>query len=452
MDAKMINSNTSSKNHLELTSVNAQNNSSYSHINSILAVLHETLSRSNQIQQKFLEHQAQVLQTVSTRAGILTNSTTTNSSKQPVITKTQLEEFGTGSIAKCFGPDFEILDQRKSPRIPNRDLLMIDRVLTISGERSKLNPPASITTEFNIPKDIWFISENKYPGVPLGILIEIALQPSGILSAYLGTSLMIPEDANLFRNLDGMITFFSCQSLTGKIVTNHSRLLTSISGGGMLIQKFAFELSTDDSVFLSGESSFGYFTQAVMGKQTGIDSEEKKVRGIGDPTYRDDYHQVELTSIFPQGDPSTKQHLDLINNLQFKENGGRFGCGIILGEKKLTGKEWFYENHFFQDPVMPGSLGIEAIMLGLWAYMKYSQPDTNFHSPRIDFSHSDPLIWKYRGQVIPANKKIDFEVHLKDKYISDSSINLTADAEFWVDTVKIYSIQNISMTLKKGQI
>jgi len=99
---------------------------------------------------------------------------------------------------------------------------------------------------------------------------------------------------------------------------------------------------------------------------------------------------------------------------------------------------------------MPGSLGVEAIMQGLWAYMKYSQPDTNFHNSRIDFSHSDPLIWKYRGQVIPANKKINFEVHLKNTHKSVSSINLIADAEFWVDGVRIYSIQNISMTLKKG--
>ena len=450
MVAKMINSGTSANNHRESTKVNTQKYSGYSHVHSILAVLHETLSRSNQLQQSFLEHQTQVLQTITTHVGMLANSVNPNSTKQVVITKTQLEEFGTGSIAKCFGPDFEILDQRKSPRIPNGDLLMIDRVLMISGERGKLNPPASIITEFHIPKDIWFISENKYPGVPLGILMEIALQPSGILSAYLGTSLMIPEDANLFRNLDGMITFLSCLDLSGKTVTNHSRLLTSISGGGMLIQKFAFELSTDGSVFLSGESSFGYFTQAVMRNQSGIDSGGKKVLGNGDSINRDDLHQLDLTTLFPQGDPSTKRHLDLIDNLQFMENGGRFSRGIIIGEKKLNGDEWFYDNHFFQDPVMPGSLGIEAITLGLWAFVKYFQLDKYFHDSIIDFSFSDPLIWKYRGQVIPANKKIDFEVHLKDKHISDSTINLTADAEFWVDGVRIYSIQNISMASKKG--
>jgi len=420
------------------------------HIQRILAVLHENISRSNQLQQSFMEHQAQVLQTIAADIGFSNQSVSTTYSPQPVLTRTQLEEFGTGSIAKCFGPDFKILDQRKSPRIPNGDLLMIDRVLKISGKRGNLNPPASITTEFGIPKDIWFINQNTYPGSPLGVLMEIALQPSGILSAYLGTSLMIPADVNLFRNLDGTISFISCPSLLGKTVTNHSWLLSSVSAGGMVIQKFAFELSTGGSVFLAGESSFGYFRQADMDRQTGLDVGEKTQPGHFGGTNRYDYLRVEFASIFPQGDASTKPYLDLIDRLYLKENGGKYGLGVIIGEKELTGNEWFYENHFFQDPVMPGSLGIEAIIQGLWAYAKYFQKDTNFHNPLIDFSFNEPLYWKYRGQVIPANREIKFEILLKTKYISDSSIKLAGDADFWVDDVRIYTIQNISMKLSEG--
>jgi hypothetical protein len=99
---------------------------------------------------------------------------------------------------------------------------------------------------------------------------------------------------------------------------------------------------------------------------------------------------------------------------------------------------------------MPGSLGIEAIIQGLWAYAKYFQKDTNFHNPLIDFSFNEPLYWKYRGQVIPANREIKFEILLKTKYISDSSIKLAGDADFWVDDVRIYTIQNISMKLSEG--
>ncbi len=425
-------------------------NPEFGHIHRILTVLQENLSRSNQLQQNFLEHQAQILQTIASDAGFPNPFIKAKSATHPVITKTQLEEFGSGSIAKCFGPDFQILDQRKSPRIPNGDLLMLDRVLTISGERGNLNPPASITTEFDIPRNGWFIKENKYPGVPLGILMEIALQPCGILSAYLGTSLALPADVNLFRNLDGTICFHSCPVLCGQTVTNHSRLLMSVSSGGMLIQKFAFELSTARSVFLSGESAFGYFRQTAMDKQTGLDMGEKTMPGTGNHLIYDDTHPVDLFPTLPQGNPSGLSHLDLVDRLQLKENSGRYGHGIIIGEKKLGGKEWFYKNHFFQDPVMPGSLGIEAIVQGLWAYMKHSQPDKNFSNPVVDFSHSEPLNWKYRGQVIPANSEIYFEIHLKSQYASETTSNLVGDADFWVDGTRIYAIQNISMTWREG--
>ena len=143
-------------------------------------------------------------------------------------------------------------------------------------------------------------------------------------------------------------------------------------------------------------------------------------------------------------------HLNLIDKLFYKEGGGRYGCGIIIGEKQLSGKEWFYASHFFQDPVMPGSLGIEAIIQAMWAFTQYRQPDMVFQYPVVDFSNSDPLVWKYRGQVKPDNQRIYFEVHLKNKITADTSIQLAGDADFWVDGVRIYAIKNISLTSKKG--
>jgi 3-hydroxymyristoyl/3-hydroxydecanoyl-(acyl carrier protein) dehydratase len=322
---------------------------------------------------------------------------------------------------------------------------MIDRVLVISGDRGNLKPPASITTEFDIPEKSWFINENHYSGIPLGVLMEIALQPCGILSAYLGTPLTLPADVNLFRNLDGEISFIATPNLAGKTVTNHSKLLNSVSGGGMLIQKYSFELSIGESVFLKGNSSFGYFTQVVMERQTGIDASKN------DFLASDGYRRVDIDNNLPKGDDSFKNHLDLIDRLSFKENGGKYGCGVIIGEKILSGSEWFYTNHFFQDPVMPGSLGIEAIIQGLWAFENNTRDKNYFQDPVVDFSHSDPFSWKYRGQVTPASKKVNFEIHLKTNQMSDSSINILADADFWVDGIKIYTTQNISMAISKGK-
>ena len=407
-------------------------------------ILQENITRSNQLHQEFLDHQALNLQILSTQAGVSNPSGFSSPPKQVVINKSQMEEFGTGSIAKCFGPEYEILDHRKSPRIPNGDLLMIDRVLMISGERGKLGPPASITTEFDILENSWFINENHYSGIPLGVLMEIALQPCGVLSAYLGTSLILPADVNLFRNLDGEISFAACPHLIGKTIKNRSKLLTSVSGGGMLIQKYAFELLIDGSVFLKGNSSFGYFTQGVMERQTGIDASKNDF-----PVF-DDYCSIDIDKFLPSGNDPNKHHLDLVDRLSVKEAGGKYSCGSIIGEKNLTDIEWFYENHFYQDPVMPGSLGIEAIVQGLWAFANNSHDKKYFHDPIVDFSHSDPFSWKYRGQVTPASEKVNFEIHLKTDQTSDSSIYLLADADFWVDGVKIYTAQNISLTISKG--
>jgi 3-hydroxymyristoyl/3-hydroxydecanoyl-(acyl carrier protein) dehydratase len=420
------------------------------HILRILAVLNENLSRTNSLHQDFLNGQNKTLQAISLGSALKSDTVISASAEKIVLTKSQLEEFGTGSISKCFGPDFAILDQRKSPRIPNGDLLMIDRVLSITGERGLLKSPASIVSEITIPNNSWFLKENDYPGVPLSILMEIALQPCGILSAYLGTSLVLPEENNRFRNLDGKISFFACPVLSGKTITNQSTFLDSFSSGGIHIQNYAFELSVDNSIFLAGESSFGYFTQAAMEQQTGLDNSEISTHDPFEETQQSQHKQNGYGSISLMNNGHQRKHLDLIDTLNFTENTGRYSNGIITGKKKLGGNEWFYENHFYQDPVMPGSLGLEVIMQGLWAYVKYRHLDINFTNPVVDFTCKNPFIWKYRGQVIPPNRLIRFEIHLKNKIASEISPLLTGDADFWVDGMRIYSFKNLSLTIREG--
>ncbi len=420
------------------------------HIRRTLAILQDNLARSNRIQQDFLEQQAQALRTIADAAGLANPFAKLKSIRLPFINKEQLWEFGRGSIAKCFGPAFAILDRRKSPRIPNGDLLMIDRVLSISGERGVLKPPADIYTELDIPNDAWFLTENKYPGLPLALLLEIALQPCGILSAYLGTSLVLPEDINIFRNLDGNIRFFGNPVLAGRTVSNHARLLSSLSSGGMLIQKYAFELSTEAGVFLSGESSFGYFRQEAMENQVGLDSGKEMTELAARTHGAAVFQELDPAVLLPRKTSAPVDHLDLVDRLKFTKDGGRFGHGLIAGEKELTGREWFYENHFFQDPVMPGSLGVEAIVQGLWAYLKYSHLDQGFASPMVDFASVDPLIWKYRGQVTPASRRTRFEIHLAETRRTDTTVQVGGEADFWVEDKRIYSIRNLGLTLKEG--
>jgi len=428
-----------------LQSVNKDN-----YIFRILSVLNENISRSNSLHHEFLKGQSLTIHTMSPEIRLREVPSQSKSIQKPFISKAQLREFGTGSIAKCFGPDFAILDQRRSPRIPNGDLLMIDRIISIAGERKVLKPPASIVSEFDVPSNAWFLQENEYNGLPLSILMEIALQPCGILSAYLGTSLELPAENNRFRNLDGKITFRGCPDLSGRTITNHVALLNSFSSGGMHIQKYTFELSVDASVFLAGESSFGYFSQEAMEQQTGLGYQENPNLASEARTVKTHQDQIREGAVTLQTNSLQSKHLCLVDSVRFYENTGRYSKGSVRGEKRLSGNEWFYDNHFFQDPVMPGSLGLEAVMQGLWAFARYQRYDVKFSNPVLDFTGNDPFVWKYRGQVIPSNHLISYQIHLKEVQVFDSMIFMSADADFQVDGTRIYAFNNIALAVREG--
>lgn len=421
------------------------------HLFRLLKVMDQNLTQSSRVHGEFLRLQEQNLEVIASALGRpaipLPPAVRTRAA---VITKSQLAEFGIGSIARCFGPDYAPLDQRKSPRIPNGDLLMIDRVVAISARRGELNPPASIVTEKDVAPDAWFIRENGYSGVPLGLLLEIALQPCGILSAYIGTSLLLPAEVNLFRNLDGEIRIHAPLLLAGKTVVASAELLSSVTAGGMTIQNYSFRVSCEDDLIAEGQSSFGYFTEAVMAKQSGLVLKGESVSKPPELAAIESERILLDDSAADHSLPSRQEHLNLVDKVGFVERGGRYGHGLILGEKRLGGGEWFFENHFYQDPVMPGSLGLEAVIQGMWSLLKGTDINWQTRVPVISYSNNPAFTWKYRGQVTPASRLLHFEAHVKELNTAHDQNALLCDAEFWVDGVRIYAFHDIYMGLEKG--
>jgi 3-hydroxymyristoyl/3-hydroxydecanoyl-(acyl carrier protein) dehydratase len=413
----------------------------------LLAILDEAMAQTNAIHQSLLENQSKALAVLSTLRGIAARKENPMPVRAPLFSRQQLEEFASGSVAACFGPDYAVLDQRKTPRIPNGRLLLIDRIVDISGTRGEPQPPASITSQVEIPADAWYLQEKGYPQIPLAILMEMALQPCGILSAYLGTSLILPPQNNLFRNLDGDLHFSAMPDLRGKTVTNQAQMTRSLASGGLYIQAYNFVLSVDGVLFVSGESSFGYFTPETMGKQSGLDTNEKRAMLIENENFPQAFKP--LKSIASKGERGL---LDLFDSSWVDPRGGRYSQGVVVGRKELKADEWFYSNHFYQDPVMPGSLGVEAITRGLWDFVQQEFPEVESETHMVEFMGEPALRWKYRGQVLPTNKTTYFEIHIKKIERSSRLPAICADADFWVDGMRIYSIENLNMTLKASRM
>ena len=402
------------------------------------------LSRSNEMHQAFLENQMTILKTAAEFSGKSPSRPRSSFSDPMAFSRGQLEEFSKGSIARCFGPEYAILDQRPTPRIPNERLLLIDRVREISGKRMEIAPPAAITTEVDVHPDAWYLKDNPYQGLPLSVLLEMALQPCGILSAYLGTSLMIPAENHLFRNLDGWLRMTAQPELRGATVTNRAELTKSVASAGLYIQSYRFSLSTDGQTFLEGESSFGYFTRPVMSNQSGLDLGRKLpglIRSVGFP---DGFSQLSQSVQY------NRPLLELTDRTWVNPTGGKYGLGVVVGLRDVVPGDWFFENHFYGDPVMPGSLGIESITRGLAAFAGQVNGNHSSNNLALEFPSNNPLVWKYRGQVLPINKQTHFETHIKQVNSRGGQTRIIADADFWVDDLRIYSIENLSMVLKEG--
>jgi PfaD family protein len=307
--------------------------------------------------------------------------------------------------------------------MPNSDLQLVTRVISIDskGDRKKkiIKEGATIIAEFDCPEDAWFYKQND--GVlPYSILMEIALQPCGFLTAYLGTPLLLDSKNLLFRNLDANVEFLDTSvDLKNKTTSDKCVLLSSAKLGNMVVQKFSFELSVDDKVFYKGVTSFGWFLPEDMVTQKGLDGGKKYI-----------------------ADSSKASSFKLNTHRGFQlQLFDTVKCGdkYAYGSKIVNKDEWFFKCHFWLDPVMPGSLGIEAYV----QLLEYYALSISNGRP-LKFKHlQGKTSWKYRGQLIRKNNKMEVELFITKKIDKSNGFELVGKGNIIIDGLRMYSVQDL---------
>ncbi|MCL4254389.1 MAG: 3-hydroxyacyl-[acyl-carrier-protein] dehydratase FabA, partial [Anaerolineae bacterium] len=380
--------------------------------------------------------------------------------KDAPINEWHLEQFAFGSIADCFGEDFRLYDGRLTPRQPNTYLKLISRILRVDGTRFVFDNTPSLVSEYDVPSDAWYYDRNHAPTMPYSILMEIGLQPCGFLSAWLGSTLEYPQETFFFRNLDGDGKLHHMPELRGKTITNHVSLTSSTSYQGMIIQKFTYALSVDGVTFYDGTASFGYFSTDALANQVGLDRGNETYAwmhttqtpaylvDLTDPATREAYQTA------PEGKPNHRLGDDMLIFLDSAEivgDGGEHGMGYVHATKFIDPTNWFYACHFYQDPVMPGSLGVEAILQALQIFAMTTGLADEFASPRYDHLTDHQFVWKYRGQVVPKNQFLHLEVHISAiERADDGGIILRGNANLWRENIRIYEVRGVALKIGEG--
>ena len=367
-------------------------------------------------------------------------------------------EFATGNIENCFGPEFSIYRGMIPPRTPCGDLQVTTRVIEVNGKRGDFKQPSSCIAEYEVPSDAWYFDKNSHEAtMPYSILMEISLQPNGFISGYMGTTLGFPGLELFFRNLDGNGKMLRNVDLRGKTIRNDSRLLSTVMAGTNIIQSFSFELSTDGVPFYEGKAVFGYFKGDALKDQLGLDKGKVTqpwhvAKGIAADYTVDLLDKSGRHFNAPEGQPHYRLaggQLNFIDKVEIVDNGGTEGLGYLYAERTIDPSDWFFQFHFHQDPVMPGSLGVEAIIETMQTYAITKNLGAGFKNPKFGQILSD-IKWKYRGQINPLNKQMSMDVSITSIKDVDGKKVITGNASLSKDGLRIYQVFDIAICIEES--
>lgn len=349
-----------------------------------------------------------------------------------------------GRPAEALGPMGEAFaGTRRGPRLPGPPYHFMTRIVAVDGPYQGMAVGSAVTAEYDVPHDAWFFAENAAPTMPAAVLMEVALQPCGWLGCYVGSPVQIDAEL-LFRNLDGDLRVLREVRPDTRTVSTRAELADVSRASGMIIETFRIECHADGELLLHGTAVFGYFLTTAFEQQPGLPPTPAERERLAEPC--DNPPALHRPGHVHQAGPMLMM-LDRITG--YWPRGGAAGLGRIRAEKDVDPGEWFFKAHFFQDPVMPGSLGVEAMCQLLQWYaaergIAAATPGARFEPIALN----EPLTWTYRGQVVPGDRLVTVEMEILE--IRDATV--FAAAWLWVDGRRIYRVNHLGARLIADKI
>lgn len=322
---------------------------------------------------------------------------------------------GLGPMAEAF------LGPRRPPRLPGPPYHFMTRITAVGGPYQGMAVGSTVDAEYDVPAQAWYFADAT---MPVSVLMEIALQPCGWLGCYVGSPVQLGTEL-LFRNLDGDVRVFREVRPGAATVHTTVRLTAASHVNGMIIESFAIDCVVDGEPLLSGTAVFGYFAPEAFAGQPGLPATpEEHPTGPGNILRRPGHASPMLSM------------LDRVTG--YWPDGGAAGLGRLRAEKDVDAGAWFFRAHFFQDPVMPGSLGVEAMcQLLRWYLVERGIGAGRFEPVAVN----ERLTWTYRGQIVPTDRLITIELEVLEVH----GTTAFATAWLWVDGRRIYRLDRFGM-------
>jgi 3-hydroxymyristoyl/3-hydroxydecanoyl-(acyl carrier protein) dehydratase len=391
-----------------------------------------------------------------------TNVKQSNSEVLPALyTSEQIKEYAIGKPSLCFGPEFKAYDNDKFlARLPNPPFLFVDRITKVNAEYLKIQTNGTVQGQFDIKPDHWFFRANRQSSIPFAVMLEFPLQVCGWYSCYMGSANTSNKPLH-YRNLDGSAILYEDVNLNSGTLTATVKSTKAASSAGMLIQSFDLLVTQGDRKIYEGETTFGFFSEEALANQIGLRGVNRYTPTEAEKARSFNFELPNLAPFTPSDNTEIKVNgltlpgkaLLMVDNIElFIPDGGPKGLGYIRGTKTVDKNEWFFKAHFYQDPVIPGSLGLESFiqLMKIAAINRWGAElrDTECHFEPIAVGNKHK--WSYRGQVIPTDKLVTVDACITA--IDDASKTMIADGFLSVDGRIIYSMKDFGLRVAVGGI
>ncbi|MBI2435192.1 MAG: acyltransferase domain-containing protein, partial [Candidatus Hydrogenedentes bacterium] len=355
------------------------------------------------------------------------------SEKPALYTEDQILAFAEGKPSEAFGERYRVFDtDRFIARLPRPPYSFVSRITDVRHEAWKMAAGGMVEAQYDIPPDAWYFAADRQEHMPYAVLLEAALQVCGWFSAYMGSALHSETDLK-YRNLGGTCTLFQPVTRDMGLLTTQVRCTGVSQSGGMIIQHFELDVTSPRGRVYQGSTYFGFFSPMALDNQLGIRDAQRHAPAAGSSG----------PVPFPHAAPFPDERLRMVESIDaYLPKGGPAELGFIRGSKTVNHADWFFTAHFYQDPVMPGSLGLESFLqlLKFAAHQRWNLGGaTQFIAPVLGRPHT----WIYRGQVVPRNGEMTIEAAITQA--DDARKLLVADGFVLVDWLPIYELRNFGL-------
>ena len=361
-----------------------------------------------------------------------------------------------GRPTQAFGPGYARFDSHHHiPHLPGPPYHFMSRIVGTDGPMGAMQPGTVVTADYDVPDRAWYFEQSGSGTMPFAVIMEAALQTCGWLATYAGSVLSSAVDLR-FRNLDGTGTVVSAVTPRTAVLRTRAELRDISRLGDVIIESFTARTTAvngpDEEVVFEIDTVFGFFPAEALAQQPGLAPSDADRRRLNEPgNLHVDLRQRPGAYFGGSAGLPGPMLLMLDRVTGYWPQAGEAKLGRVRAEKDLDAGEWFFKAHFFQDPVQPGSLGIQAMCNLLQWCLTERGTTAGLSEPRFEpMMTGQPVTWKYRGQVMPASRLLVVELELTGTGEDDRGRHATADGWLWVDGQRIYHVTGLGMRVVPG--